>query len=158
MGATSVAANIAFGALPETPLWRALIGRPSPAQREKACALAAAVDLAPDLLARRVDTLSGGQRQRVGVARAFMLDPSIVLADEPVASLDPAAARTVLGLLRREARARAATVLCTLHQPDLAAEFADRVVGLVDGAVAYDGPPSGFDAPVREAIYRRALV
>jgi phosphonate transport system ATP-binding protein len=150
-----VATNVLTGALPAVPLWRALLGLfPADLQR-RACDRLADVGLEEEHLARRADELSGGQQQRVGIARAFMLDPAVVLADEPVASLDPPAGRRVLGLLKRQARERNATVLCTLHQVELAREFADRIVGLADGRVVFDGPPAALDANAVLGIYGR---
>lgn len=150
-----VATNVLSGALSAVPLWRALLGLfPAELQR-RACELLADVGLEEEHLARRADELSGGQQQRVGIARAFMLDPAVVLADEPVASLDPPAGRRVLGLLKRQARERGATVLCTLHQIELAREFADRIVGLAGGRVVFDGPPAALDANAVLRIYGR---
>lgn len=153
---SSVADNVLAGALPATPTWRALLGLFCDAQRRKACALIESVGLQEQHLPRRVSELSGGQQQRVGIARAFMLDPPLVLADEPVASLDPQTSHDVLSLLRRQARERGTTVLCSLHQIELACEFADRIVALRQGAVVFDGAPEAFDPKVFDAIYGRA--
>ncbi|WP_291742547.1 ATP-binding cassette domain-containing protein, partial [Limnobacter sp. UBA1615] len=96
----------------------------------------------------------GGQQQRVGIARAFMLDPEVVLADEPVASLDPKISADILGLIRDAARERGATVLCSLHQVDLAREFGDRIVGMRNGKVVFDGTPAEFtDAKVNDLYH-----
>lgn len=141
-GRMSVAANVLAGLLPVVPMLRALTGWFSPEHRAKACSLLERVGLAPLHLHRRAQELSGGQQQRVGIARAFMLDPEVVLADEPVASLDPKIARDILSLIRDAARERNATVLCSLHQVDLAREYADRIVGMRDGRIVFDGPPS----------------
>ncbi len=89
----------------------------------------------------RVSTLSGGQRQRVGIARALAHDPAVLLADEPVSSLDPVTGREILDLLREINRDRGTTVLCNLHDVGLATRVADRILGLRDGAIAFDGPP-----------------
>jgi phosphonate transport system ATP-binding protein len=97
------------------------------------------VGLAP-LALRRADALSGGQSQRVAIARALMQRPDLMLADEPVASLDPAAGREVMALLAELARQRGITVLFTTHHMEHATAFADRIVGLRDGAVAFDQP------------------
>jgi phosphonate transport system ATP-binding protein len=85
-----------------------------------------------------------------------MLDPAVILADEPVASLDPAISREVLALLRSHARERGATVLCSLHQLDLAREFADRIVALHRGHVIFDGPPARLDERELAVIYRKS--
>ena len=88
----------------------------------------------------RADKLSGGQQQRVGIARAIARSPLIILADEPVASLDPIIAFQVLSLLKEISAAQGITVVCNLHQVDLALRFADRVVGLSDGKIMFDLP------------------
>jgi phosphonate transport system ATP-binding protein len=155
---STVADNVLAGALPAMPTWRALLGLFSDEARRKACALVESVGLQEQHLLRRVSELSGGQQQRVGIARAFMLDPPLVLADEPVASLDPQTSHDVLSLLRTQARERGTTVLCSLHQIELACEFADRIVALRHGAVVFDGAPGAFDPQVFDAIYGRGVV
>lgn len=152
----SVAENMIAGAVAEIATWRALLGIYPAAYRTKACTLLAEVGLSPEHLTRRVSELSGGQRQRVGIARALMLDPEILIADEPVASLDPRVSAEVLDLMRREARARNASVLCSLHQVDLARRFADRIVALRAGRLMFDGPAEAFDAAAAHAIYGAA--
>ena len=102
---------------------------------------------------RRASELSGGQQQRVAIARAFISKPEVVLADEPVASLDPAMSRSVLNTLRKAARQHSATVLCTLHQVDYALEFADRIVALRKGKVFFDGHPSELDEATQAQLY-----
>lgn len=102
---------------------------------------------------RRVDRLSGGQRQRVCMARMLMQRPTLVLADEPVASLDPAAGRDAMSLLRAIARDEGMTVIVALHQPELAAAYTDRIVGLEGGAVSLDRRASGCDAAALEHLY-----
>jgi phosphonate transport system ATP-binding protein len=149
----SVAANVLAGALPAVPTWRALLGVwPKPLQA-RACELIATVGLTEAHLARRAGELSGGQQQRVAIARAFMLEPALILADEPVASLDPKISRDVLELLKRQALQRDCTVLVSLHQVDLARAFADRIVALEGGKVAFDGPPEALDGRTLRAIY-----
>ncbi len=107
-------------------------------------------------LYRRASELSGGQQQRVGIARAFMAAPAVVLADEPVSSLDPGTSRAVLALLRRAASAHGATVLCSLHQVELAREFADRIVGLRAGRVVLDiDAPGTLDKVAIDELYGR---
>jgi phosphonate transport system ATP-binding protein len=149
----TVAANVLSGAAPAVSTWRVLAQWYPKLFRDKACELLADVGLEPKHLQRRVSTLSGGQQQRVGIARAFMLDPIVMLADEPVASLDPRISRETLELLKRESRLRQTTVLCSLHQIDLAREFGDRIVALRQGAVAFDGLPSAFTDSVIERVY-----
>ena len=88
---------------------------------------------------QRTDALSGGQRQRVGIARALAQRPQVILADEPVASLDPKTSRLVLQYLRAACRELGITVVCNLHQVDYAREFGDRIVGLAGGKLVFDG-------------------
>jgi phosphonate transport system ATP-binding protein len=152
----TVASNVLAGVLPTVSLVRALTGWFKPEQREKACALLARVGLTPAHLQRRAGDLSGGQQQRVGIARAFMLDPEVVLADEPVASLDPKISRDILMLIRDAARERNTTVLCSLHQIDLAREFGDRIIGMRDGRVVFDGTPAEFTDERVHALYHGA--
>ena len=86
----------------------------------------------------RVDELSGGQRQRIGIARAIIKKPILLLADEPVASLDPKAALSTMRLLKKINKDFNITILCNLHQTNLAMEFSDRVIGLSDGSIVFD--------------------
>lgn len=152
----SVASNVLAGLLPAVSTARALSGWFRPEHRRKACMLLDRVGLSPTHLKRRAGELSGGQQQRVGIARAFMLDPEVVLADEPVASLDPKISRDILTLIRDAARERNATVLCSLHQIDLAREFGDRIVGMRDGRVVFDGTPDEFTDERVHALYQGA--
>ena len=101
----------------------------------------------------RADALSGGEQQRVGIARALAQQPKFMLADEPVASLDPKTSRTVLTYLKKSCKESNIAVLCNLHQIDYALEFAERVVGLSAGQIVYDGPPSGVSGDVIRSIY-----
>ena len=93
----------------------------------------------------RVDELSGGQRQRIGIARAIIKKPLLLLADEPVASLDPKAALSTMKLLKKINKDFNITILCNLHQTDLAMEFSDRVIGLSEGAVIFDQEAKQLD-------------
>jgi len=102
----------------------------------------------------RVDELSGGQRQRVGIARAIIKKPLLLLADEPVASLDPTAANLVMSLLKKINKEFNITVICNLHQVDLAAKYSDRIVGLLDGEIKLDQPSSKIDKININQIYR----
>jgi phosphonate transport system ATP-binding protein len=101
----------------------------------------------------RADRLSGGQQQRVGIARALVRRPLLLLADEPVASLDPLIAFNILSLLKDINKSEGITVLCNLHQVDLALQFADRVVGLINGRIVMDEPVGGVDAAFIQKFY-----
>jgi len=103
----------------------------------------------------RVTQLSGGERQRVGVARALVQQPKIILADEPIASLDPVTSRNVLEILRTICKADGITAVVTLHQVEFAREFADRILGFTDGHLVFDGPASALDADAIRRIYPR---
>ena len=103
--------------------------------------------------AERTDSLSGGQRQRVGIARALAQRPQVILADEPVASLDPKTSRLVLQYLRTACRELGITVVCNLHQVDYAREFGDRIVGLAGGKLVFDGPGDALRESHLDLIY-----
>ncbi|MGB3069061.1 MAG: phosphonate ABC transporter ATP-binding protein [Ottowia sp.] len=101
----------------------------------------------------RTDTLSGGQKQRVGIARALAQQPKIILADEPVASLDPKTSRTVLNYLKQASRELGITVVCNLHQIDYAREFGERIVGVSGGQIVFEGGPDQLTDHALHRIY-----
>ena len=101
----------------------------------------------------RSDELSGGQRQRVGIARAIIKKPILLLADEPVASLDPKAANLILSLLKKINQEYGTTILCNLHQVDLAKKYSDRIVGLMDGKVVFDEMSSNLNNTFLDKLY-----
>ena len=98
---------------------------------------------------QRTGSMSGGQKQRVGIARALVQNPNLLLADEPVASLDPRAANQVMGYMRSAAKERNLTTIASLHQVNIAREFGDRFIGIRDGEVVFDG---GHDALTMDAV------
>lgn len=154
VGRRSVLDNACTGALGRLPLHRSLSPALFPRNvREEAMACLDRVGLA-DRAHDRAAALSGGQQQRVSIARALCQRAPVVLADEPVSALDPAAAEQVLELLGELAHTERLAVLAVLHQPDLARRHADRVVGLRDGEVVLDGAP---DQPV-DSLYPHALL
>jgi len=101
----------------------------------------------------RSDELSGGQRQRVGIARAIIKKPLLLLADEPVASLDPKSSNLILSLLKKINQEFGTTILCNLHQVDLAKKYSDRVVGLIDGKISFDEKSSNINEAYLKEIY-----
>jgi phosphonate transport system ATP-binding protein len=103
----------------------------------------------------RVDKLSGGQQQRVGIARGLAQKPTIILADEPVASLDPATSKKVLSLLHSICKEDGLTAIVSLHQVELAETYADRIIGLANGEVVFDGKSKGLTPEVLETIYHK---
>jgi phosphonate transport system ATP-binding protein len=101
----------------------------------------------------RSDELSGGQRQRVGIARAIIKNPLLLLADEPVASLDPKSSNLILSLLKKINQEFGTTILCNLHQVDLAKKYSDRLVGLMDGKIIFDEKSSNINETYLKKIY-----
>ncbi len=139
IGRLSVLDNVLIGLLGQRSPWAALLPA-SRAERERALDALDRVGLL-DRALTRADALSGGQQQRVGIARALAQRPRLILADEPVASLDPVTAARVLDLLARICREDGITAIVSLHQVDFARRYADRIVALAAGAVVFDGPP-----------------
>lgn len=152
----SVLHNVLTGILPQASFLRSLVKIFPQEKQRRACQLLHEVGLEERHLYRRASNLSGGQQQRVAIARAFMSSPEVVLADEPVASLDPAMSRSVLQSLKTAAQHHDVAVLCTLHQMDYALEFADRIIALRAGEVFFDGRPDQMDKATQEELYKLA--
>jgi phosphonate transport system ATP-binding protein len=145
--------NVAYGGLGELRLHRSLVARTFPADlRTRAQDALDRVGLAK-YAHQRAGTLSGGQAQRVAIARALCQRARVILADEPVASLDPKAADSVLTLLADVAHNENLGVLAVLHQPELARRYADRLVGFNQGQVAFDRPPAQVSDDEINALY-----
>ncbi len=148
----SALANVVCGALARhKTAWTNLGGLPA-AELAPGLDCLGQVGLA-HLADRRAGTLSGGQAQRVAIARALLQHPIALLADEPVASLDPEAANEIMRLLRRLAHDQGLAVLCVLHQVDLAFTYADRVIGMRDGRVAFDRQRASVAMDDVQALY-----
>jgi phosphonate transport system ATP-binding protein len=146
--------NVLLGRLGREPLWRALLRLIWLPDRDRRIAFDVLNDLGVgDKLYVRTDDLSGGQQQRVAVARALIGTPRIILADEPVSSVDARTADDVLEALMRMHREHDAAVLVSLHQPELALRICSRILVLADGKLTYDGPPAGID---RAQLYEQA--
>ena len=148
----SVLENVLIGRLARVPVARSLLALFPAGDVARAEATLERVGLG-GLAERRVDTLSGGQQQRVAIARALVQEPGLLLADEPMASLDPALAHTVLTLLRRISEEDGLTVVTSLHVLELARLYGRRVLGLRAGRLVYDGPPDGLTDGVAERIF-----
>ena len=144
--------NVLAGRLGHVPAWRGWSRRFGAADHNLARDCLEQVGLAA-FAARRADTLSGGQQQRVAIARALAQQPRLIVADEPVASLDPDTGAAILDLLHQAARSRGIAVVCSLHQVALARATADRIVGLSHGKVVIDVAASGFDAGAHAVTY-----
>jgi phosphonate transport system ATP-binding protein len=151
IGRQTVLANVLMGRLATRSTWQALLPW---TRNDKLLALEALdrVGLA-DKAMTRADALSGGQQQRVGIARALIQKPRLMLADEPVASLDPVTAENVLTLLHDICKTDRLTAVVSLHQVDYAKRFADRIVGLNNGSVVFDGKPDALADVDIERLY-----
>ncbi len=154
IGRQSAVLNVLLGRIGYQSTWRSFLPA-SHADRMLALRALERVGLLDRALSR-ADQLSGGQQQRVGIARAMAQQPSILLADEPVASLDPATAEHVLADLKRICREDRITAIVSLHQVDLARRFADRVFGLAGGRLVFQGGPDELSDPVLGEIYHGA--
>ncbi|OYX72605.1 MAG: phosphonate ABC transporter ATP-binding protein [Caulobacter sp. 32-67-35] len=143
VGRLSLFSNVALGSLGRIPFWRGVFGA-WPAETKAATMAALHRVGVSDYAAQRANTLSGGQQQRGAIARALVQKAKIILADEPVASLDPVSARKVMEILRDLNKSDGLTVVVTLHQVDYALRYCDRVVALKAGKKVYDGPADGL--------------
>ena len=149
---TTVIKNVLTSRVPELPFWRALLG--AYPRKDKLEALEALDKVGIlDKAFVRADQLSGGQQQRVALARTLAQNPKIILADEPVASLDPVTAKQVMDDFRRINREMNISVLINIHHVDLALQYADRVIGIKAGEVVYDGPASEVNEAVLAEVY-----
>lgn len=135
---SSVLTNVLSGRLGYVDPVRSALNRWTPEDRELALAALRRVGI-PEKVNNRADELSGGQQQRVGIARALMQNPEMILADEPVASLDPVLATTILDYLEVLNQEEKMTILCSLHYLDLVQRYASRVIGLRDGQIVFQG-------------------
>ena len=153
----TVMENVLTGRLGYVSAWQAF-RRSFPAEDvDRAYEILERVGLG-DMENKRVDELSGGQRQRVGIARAVIQQPKILLVDEPTSSLDPETSNTVMRLLTDIAAEREVPVLINIHEVDLALEHADRIVGLHDGELVFEGSPSDLDQQGLDQVYRGAEI
>jgi phosphonate transport system ATP-binding protein len=149
----TVMENVLTGRLGYVSAWKAFRRSFPPEDIERAYEILERVGLG-DMENKRVDELSGGQRQRVGIARAVIQQPKILLVDEPTSSLDPETSNTVMRLLTDIAAEREVPVLINIHEVDLAMEHADRIVGLHDGELVFQGPPAELDEDALNQVYR----
>ncbi|HEX8470124.1 MAG TPA: phosphonate ABC transporter ATP-binding protein [Brevundimonas sp.] len=152
VGRLSLFSNVMLGTLGRLPGWRGMLGAWPQADKDKAMAALARVGVA-DYAAQRANTLSGGQQQRGAIARAIVQGAKAVIADEPVASLDPVSARKVMELLVELNRRDGLGVIVTLHQVDYAIRYCERVIALKAGKIVYDGPSTGLDTKTLIDIY-----
>ncbi len=148
---SSVMTNVLSGRLGYANPWMSLIGLWSADEKQRALEALGRVGIA-DKAGERADALSGGQQQRVGIARALMQDPKLILADEPVASLDPVLSHSILQYLE-QLNKEGITVICSLHFLDLVHRYATRVVALKDGVKVFEGSAQEIDRAKFKEIY-----
>jgi len=148
----SVIENVLCGRLGYISPLRAWLRKYPQADIDKAFALIDHVGLG-EFFAQRADSLSGGQRQRVGIARAVMQEPDIIMADEPTSSLDPKTSVEIMELLRQFSRERDIPMLVNIHDVELAKRFCDRLIGISQGVIVFDGPPRDLRVEDLKAIY-----
>ncbi len=153
---TSVINNVLMGRISKVPRWRSLLALWPASEREIALQALERVEIVEKAYVRASD-LSGGQQQRVGIARALAQEPTVVLADEPVASLDPVTSHTVMRDLRRINRELKITTIINLHFLDLARSYGQRLIGLRDGELVYDGQIADVGEDTFRDIYGRAV-
>jgi len=146
---SSVMKNVMSGRLGYSKTFSSMLGKFPEKDREKARRIIDRLDI-EDQTHKRADELSGGQQQRVGIARALMQDPKMILADEPVASLDPVLAHSILTNLEKLNLEDKITVICSLHYLDLVQRYASRVIGLRDGEIVYHGSKKDIKAMTDE--------
>lgn len=150
----SVIENVLSGGLGYQPGLRSVLRIFSREERRQALTNLKRVGLL-DHAYKRADQLSGGEQQRVAIARTLMQQPAIILADEPVASLDPRLSRVVLDILKRICREDGITALVSLHTLELTREYADRIIGLKQGQIFFDGPAKDLTDAIADAVYQR---
>ena len=150
---TTVIKNVLTAFVPDLPWWRAAFGIFTKEEKMQALEALDKVGILEKAFVR-ADQLSGGQQQRVALARTLAQNPQIILADEPVASLDPVTAKQVMDDFQRINRDMKITVRINIHHVELALQYATRVIGIREGAIVYDGPADKVDQAVLDAIYQ----
>lgn len=148
----TVIENVLHGRLGYKNDFDGILGRYSETEKEYAFKIIEKLGL-EDLAYKRCDTLSGGEKQRVGIARALVQDPRLILCDEPIASLDPSSAKIIMDYLRNISRDMDITILCNLHQVDVAVKYSDRILGIKGGHLVFDGKPDKLGKKTIHEIY-----
>jgi len=152
VGRLDVLTNVLMGRLTTVPTWRALLTLWSDADKLDALETLDRFGMA-DFAAQRCDQLSGGQQQRVAICRALMQRPQIILADEPIASLDPKNTQMVMDTLKRINEDMGITVICNLHDLDIARNYCERLVGMSEGRVVFDDVPEQLTEDLVQTLY-----
>ncbi len=148
----SVFQNVLHGRLGYMSAPNAVMGRYSEEDKHKAVQLLNMIGL-KDMIYKKAGELSGGQKQRVGIARALMQDPTLLLCDEPIASLDPSSSRVIMNQIQEMAKIRNIACIVNLHQVDVAMAYADRIIGIHQGRIVFDDVPDKLTASMIETIY-----
>ena len=149
---TNVKKNVLHGRLGETPFIKSLFGLYKKEDKQEAEALLTKVGLS-EQMNQRASTLSGGQMQRVGICRALMQHPKLLLADEPIASLDLKSATIIMNHIQEAVEERGLACIINLHQVDFAKKYATRIIGLKNGVVVFDGHPKNLSEDIIADIY-----
>jgi len=149
---STVIENVLHGRLGYKSTVAGMLGMYSQQEKEQAVQILKELGLFEHMY-KRTDQLSGGQKQRVGIARALIQNPKLMLCDEPIASLDPSASKIIMDHLQDIAKNKGITVICNLHQVDVALRYADRVIGVNKGRIIFDGTPSSISAEKIHEIY-----
>ncbi|MGO4735913.1 phosphonate ABC transporter ATP-binding protein [Bosea sp. 2KB_26] len=152
VGRLDVLTNVLLGRLNHRSAFLTLVKSFSPDDKIRAIAALERLDMG-HLLAQRAETLSGGQQQRVAIARALVQEPTVILADEPIASLDPRNTQVVMDALFRINREDGITVICNLHDLDIAAKYCDRLIGMAAGKVVFDDVPQALTREIAAELY-----
>ncbi len=148
----SVFQNVLHGRLGYMSTADAVLGRYSEEDKQKALEILKMIGL-EDMVYKKAGELSGGQKQRVGIARALMQEPALLLCDEPIASLDPSSSRVIMNQIQNMAKTRNIACIVNLHQVDVAMAYADRIVGIHQGRIVFNGAPEKLTTAMIETIY-----
>jgi phosphonate transport system ATP-binding protein len=148
----TVIENVLHGRLGHKSTIKGVLGLYSGSEKEKAYEVLVRLEMEQQLH-KRCDQLSGGQKQRVGIARALVQEPHLILCDEPIASLDPGSAKKIMDHLQRISREMNITILMNLHQVDVAIRYSDRIIGIRQGAIVFDGEPQHLKKKTVAEIY-----
>lgn len=151
---TTVLSNVLMANVPDMPFWRVVLGVFSREDKMRALEALDKVGIL-DKAYIRCDQLSGGQQQRVALARTLAQNPEVILADEPVAALDPVTAKQVMDDFKRINKDMKISILINIHHVDLALDYADRIIGIRAGKIVYDGPSAAVTQKILDEIYGR---
>jgi len=154
---SSVIKNIMLGKVSKVSSWRILANIWPREIKLQAISLLTEVGLDSLDLHKRIENLSGGQQQRIGIARALIGSPEIILADEPVSNLDPQTAKEILSLLKEKSKENKISILCSLHQVELAKSFADRIIGMKDGRIVFNKLTKNLSEKDLNMIYKNKI-